>query len=57
MKAQFWSVCVPARTDFTVYAPLKNPVQVQLKHGMCDRYPIRDMGAAEGRIDTRLTDA
>lgn len=57
MKAQFWSVCVPARTDFTVYAPLKNPVQVQRKHGRCDRYPVRDMGAAEGRLVTRLTDA
>lgn len=39
LKAQFWSVYVPAGTDLTGNALLQTLEQIQLVHDMCDRYP------------------
>ena len=39
LKAQFWSVWVPAGTDRTGNALLQTLEQIQLVHDMCDRYP------------------
>lgn len=39
LKAQFWSVYVPAGTDRTGNALLQTLEQIQLVHDMCERYP------------------
>lgn len=39
VKAQFWSVFVPASTDLTGNALLTTLEQIQLVHDMCERYP------------------
>ncbi len=39
LKAQFWSVYVPASTDLTGNALIQTLEQIQLVHDMCDRYP------------------
>ena len=39
LKAQFWSVYVPAGTDRTGNALLQTLEQIQLVHDMCKRYP------------------
>ena len=39
LKAQFWSVFVPAGTDRTGNALLQTLEQIQLVHDMCQRYP------------------
>lgn len=39
LKAQFWSVYVPAGTDLTGNALLQTLEQIQLVHDMCARYP------------------
>ena len=39
VKAQFWSVYVPAGTDLTGNALLQTLEQIQLVHDMCERYP------------------
>ena len=39
LKAQFWSVFVPAGTDLTGNALLQTLEQIQLVHDMCNRYP------------------
>lgn len=39
LKAQFWSVYVPAGTDRTGNALLQTLEQIQLVHDMCQRYP------------------
>lgn len=39
LKAQFWSVYVPAGTDLTGNALLQTLEQIQLVHDMCERYP------------------
>ncbi|MDG1875078.1 MAG: membrane dipeptidase [Mariniblastus sp.] len=39
LKAQFWSVYVPAGTDRTGKALIETLEQIQLVHDMCERYP------------------
>lgn len=39
LKAQFWSVFVPAGTDLTGNALIQTLEQIELVHAMCDRYP------------------
>ena len=39
LKAQFWSVYVPASTDLTGNALLMTLEQIDLVHAMCKRYP------------------
>lgn len=39
LKAQFWSVYVPAGTDLTGNALLQTLEQIQIVHDMCERYP------------------
>ncbi len=39
VKAQFWSVYVPASTMTTGNALIQTLEQIQLVHDMCDRYP------------------
>ncbi len=39
LKAQFWSVYVPAGTDLTGNALLQTLEQIELVHDMCARYP------------------
>ena len=39
LKAQFWSVYVPASTDFTGNALIQTLEQIELVHEMCRRYP------------------
>lgn len=39
LKAQFWSVYVPASTDRTGNALIQTLEQIQLVHDMCERYP------------------
>jgi membrane dipeptidase len=39
LKAQFWSVYVPADTDRTGKALIETLEQIQLVHDMCERYP------------------
>ncbi|MEL7500533.1 MAG: membrane dipeptidase [Planctomycetota bacterium] len=39
LKAQFWSVFVPASTDLTGNALLMTLEQIELVHEMCKRYP------------------
>ena len=39
VKAQFWSVYVPAETDFTGNALIQTMEQIQIVKDMCERYP------------------
>lgn len=39
LKAQFWSVFVPASTDLTGNALITTLEQIELVHKMCERYP------------------
>ncbi len=39
LKAQFWSVFVPAGTDLTGNALIQTLEQIELVHAMCERYP------------------
>lgn len=64
LKAQFWSVYVPASTDLSGNALLTTLEQIQLVHQMCERYPdvfeMADTAAdieritAEGKIASMI---
>lgn len=52
LKAQFWSVYVPAGTDLTGNALLQTLEQIELVHQMCQRYPdVFEMAATAADIE------